>query len=91
MRWITINQIRFFNANKEYLILEKDVIFNEIHYKNQTEEVKNSLKRLKYTNPKKRYVVISYKNKQRVLEIGKNIIPYGIETGSIPRRNNGKT
>ena len=88
MKWVTIKDIRFFNDSKDYLYLNKNTVLEEVYYSNQNNSIKSSIKNQKYKNPNKRFICVYFKGKQRILEIGKSVIPYSSSVGNIPKRKN---
>ena len=87
MKWVALRDMDFFKEDKQIETLKKDTVLPQVHYSNQSYDVRTSIYNKKRTDPNNRYVVVLFNNKQRIIKIDGSLKPYSKGIGSLPKRN----
>ena len=77
MKWKLIHDMQFCDGNQsEFITLSKDQIFNQVSHGRLQPESLRCLQRNKKSSPRNtRFVILNANGKQRIFEVGKDVIP----------------
>ena len=77
MKWKLLHEMKFFEgSNDTFVTLSKDSVFNQVSFGRVEPESLRCLQRNKKSSPRNtRFVILNANGKQRIFEVGKDVIP----------------